>query len=275
MARAIDSTTTVCGIILHPAGHTRSPAIHNAAFQELGIDAVYHAFDVQPDGLEAAVAGMRALGLRQLAVSIPHKEAVMPLLDRLDDEARKIGAVNTITLHEGTLVGSNTDWIGAIQAIRREIEPEGQDAAVLGAGGAARAVVHGLLRAGARVTVLNRTRTKAESLARELGAQDSGTLDDLGDLTPSIIFNTTSVGLRSEQSPVVADSIPSNAVVLDAVYDPQKTRMLRDAAGRGARTVAGKWMLVYQAAEQFRLWTNQEAPVETMARAFDGATPDP
>ncbi len=267
----MSARTMICGIVLHPAGHTRSPAMHNAAFRACGIDATYHAFDVPPDGLADAIRGMRGLGLRQLAVSIPHKTAVMAHLDRVDPTAQAIGAVNTVTLREDGLEGTNTDWIGALKALRREVEPSGLRAVVLGAGGAARAVVYGLLQAGARVSVLNRTEARAAELARSLGAQDSGPLEKLASEAAEIIVNTTSVGLRSEASPVDAAAIPANAVVMDAVYDPADTRLLKDAKDRGARPLGGKWMLVHQAAEQFHLWTGKEAPLEAMAEAFDAA----
>jgi shikimate dehydrogenase len=261
--------TMVCGIILHPAGHTRSPAMHNAAFEASGIDASYQAFDVPPHRLADAIRGMRGLGLRQLAVSIPHKRTVMAHLDRVDERAKAIGAVNTITLRDDALEGANTDWIGALRALEREIEPKGRRAAVLGAGGAARAVVYGLLQAGARVSVLNRTEARAEQLASELGAEGSGPLEGLADLEAEIIVNTTSVGLGTMTSPVAAEALPQGSVVMDAVYQPEQTQLLQDAARRGARPLPGKWMLVHQAAEQFRLWTDTEPPLNAMAQAFD------
>jgi len=270
-AQTPKATTALCGIVLHPAGHTRSPAMHGAAFRTAGIDATYLAFDVPPNSLAAAIAGARALGIRQLAVSLPHKEAVMRHLDSVDPVARRIGAVNTVTLREGKLEGSNTDWYGAVRALERETRLDAARAVVLGAGGTARAVVHGLRERGARVTVLNRTRERADALADELGAEAGGPLTALGDTAHDVLVNTTSVGLDGDASPVPADAIDPEAVVMDAVYEPERTRLLRDAEARGARTVTGKWMLVYQAAEQFQLWTGKEAPVEAMAAAFDAA----
>jgi shikimate dehydrogenase len=270
-ARAgISPTTALCGIVLHPAGHTRSPAMHNAAYAALGIDAVFVAFDVAPERLGVAIAGARALGIRQLAVSIPHKEAVIAHLDEVDPTARRIGAVNTVTLREGRLVGSNTDWIGLARALERETELAGRRAVVLGAGGTARAAVFALRERGARVTVLNRTLARAEALVRELGAERAASLDALGDLDWDVLVNTTGVGLRSEESPVPADVLHAR-VVFDAVYDPPETRLLRDARARGARTIGGKWMLVEQAVEQIRLWTGKDAPADRMADAFDRA----
>ena len=267
--------TTVCGIVLHPAGHTRSPAMHSAAFRALGLDAVYLAFDVPPEALGAAIAGARALGLRQLAVSLPHKRAVMAHLDDVDDTARRIGAVNTVTRRDGKLHGANTDWIGAVRALESEANLDGARAVVLGAGGSARAVVFGLLQRGARVTVLNRTRVRAESLAAELGAEGAGELGDLARTPHDVLVNTTSVGLRAEASPVDATAIDPGAVVMDAVYDPERTRLLRDAESRGARVVPGKWMLVHQAAEQLALWSGRDAPLDVMAAAFDAAGAGP
>ena len=164
---ALSARTQLCGIVLHPAGHTRSPAMHNAAFATLGLDAVYLAFDVTPSALGDAIAGARALRLRQLAVSIPHKESVATHLDEVDETARAIGAVNTVTRHGDRMVGSNTDWLGAVTALEREGSLDGARAVVLGAGGTARAVTFGLLRRGAEVVVLNRTPAKALALARE------------------------------------------------------------------------------------------------------------
>jgi shikimate dehydrogenase len=265
------AATALCGIVLHPSGHTRSPAMHNAAFRALGLDAVYLAFDVPPAALPAAFAGLRALGARQVAVSIPHKRAVLAELDAVDETARRIGAANTATLRDGRLVGSNTDWIGAVRALERETPLAGRRAVVLGAGGTARAVVFGLRERGARVTVLNRTPERAAALARELGAEAAGGLDELGAAEHEVLVNTTSVGLRSDASPVPPEALRPGSVVLDAVYDPERTRLLRDAEARGARTVPGKWMLVHQAAAQLELWTGRRAPIEVMAEAFDAA----
>jgi shikimate dehydrogenase len=267
----ISAATQLCGILLHPAGHTRSPAMHNAAFATLGLDAVYCAFDVTPEALGDAIAGARAFGVRQLAISIPHKQTVMEHLDEVDETARRIGAVNTVTRCRDRLVGANTDWLGAVRALEREIELEGCRAVVLGAGGTARAVVFGLIESGAEVTVLNRTRSKALSLATSLGARDAGGLEDLARIPYDVLVNTTSVGLGEDRSPVPAESLRSDTVVMDAVYEPEETRLLRDARARGAKTLGGMWMLVHQGAEQIRAWCGKEAPVEVMARAFDAA----
>ena len=268
---AIGSDTQLCGIALHPAGHTRSPAMHNAAFAAMGIDATYLAFDVPPEDLSAAITGMRALGIRQLAISIPHKESVIALLDDVDETARRIGAVNTVTRRGAKLVGSNTDWLGAVRAIESVTALANTRAVVLGAGGAARAVVYGLRARGANVTVLNRNPDRARQLCADLEAEASGPISALENIPHDILVNTTSVGLSGDESPVDPGWICADAVVMDAVYEPRETRLLRDAASRGARTIPGKWMLVHQAAEQLREWTGLDAPVEVMAEAFDRA----
>ena len=272
-----------CGIVLHPAGHTRSPAMHDAAHRWLGLDASYTAYDVQPDELERAVARFRSQGLRQFAISIPHKQAMLALVDEVEPVGRAIGAINTATRVGDRWIGTNTDWLGAIRALERETPVDGQRAVVLGAGGTARALVYGLLERGCEVFVLNRTLERATALVAELGATSAGRLNELADLAPAIVVNTTRVGMNEMISPVAADSLPAEGVVLDAVYSPSRTRFLIDAEARGGRIIGGKWMLVYQAVEQLRRWTSLlEAPpseqdlagvVDVMAQAFDDVSP--
>lgn len=270
-----------CGIVLHPAGHTRSPAMHTAAYRSLALPARYDAFDVPPDDLTGAIEEFRRLELRQFAVSIPHKETIIEWIDEIDEIAAIIGAVNTVTRIEDRLVGTNTDWIGAVRALERETTLAGKRAVVLGAGGTARALTYGLRARGAEVHVLNRTVARAEALATDLDAESAGPLEKLAELAPDLVVNTTSVGLREDRSPVPAAALPEGAVVMDAVYDPERTRLLADAAARGGKPIGGKWMLVYQAIEQLRLWTALledppssaalDAVSETMASAFDRA----
>lgn len=270
-----------CGIVLHPAGHTRSPAMHRAAYSQLGLNATYHAYDVPPEDLAAAVADFRERQLRQFAVSIPHKESMLDLVDEVEPVAAAIGAINTVTRVDGRLVGTNTDWMGALRALERETPVRGQRAVVLGAGGTARALVYALRQRDCEVIVLNRTRTRAQELVQDLGAAGADGLEALADLAPEIVVNTTSVGLGQMKSPVDSKALHEGMVVLDAVYSPARTQLLADAEVRGARTIGGKWMLVYQALEQLRLWTRLLDPApgeedlqrltETMAQAFDRA----
>src|SRR4029453_7027389 len=269
MSSRVSASTALCGIVLHPASHTRSPAMHNAAFEALGIDARYPAFDVAPtprtpprraSSPAHALRRARALGFRQLAVSLPHKEAVIPLLDAGDETARRIGAVNTVTRQGELLRGANTDWLGAVRALERAGKIQGRRAVVLGAGGTARAVVFGLCERGASMTVLNRNVERARALARELGAQGAGPLSALAETPCEVLVQASSVGLRSDASPVAEGALPRGALGRDAVYDPPEPRLLREARARGCTTVGGKWMLVEQAAEQVRLWTGREPP---------------
>lgn len=255
--------------------------MHNAAFAALGLDARYLAFDVPPAKLGDALRGARAMGFQQLAISVPHKETALRLVDELDDTVERIGALNTITRRGEKLVGANTDWLGAIRALERATTAgtqqgaaalAGRRAVVLGAGGTARAVTFGLLQAGAVVTVLNRNTSRATDLARSLGASGSGALDELGDLDFDILVNTTTVGMGTDESPALSEHLHEDLVVLDAVYAPEHTRLLRDAQAKGAAVVGGKWMLVAQAVEQIRIWSDLEAPAELMARAFDAAS---
>lgn len=277
--------TIECGVVLHPAGHTRSPVMHEAAYRALGLDARYRAYDVPPDRLAAAVADFRARGVRQLSVSIPHKEAMLALVDELEPVVEAIGALNTVLRAGDRLVGTNTDWIGALRALERAVPVAGQRAVVLGAGGTARAVVFALRQQGCEVFVLNRTRERAEVLAAELDAQGAYGLEALESLAPALLVNTTSVGMGEWRSPVAAAGLREGMVVLDAVYAPERTRLLAEAEERGAKAVGGKWMLVHQAAEQLRRWTERlEQPpspdalagvVDVMAEAFDRAGRDP
>jgi shikimate dehydrogenase len=270
-----------CGVVLHPAGHTRSPAMHNAAYRALGIDAHYRVHDVAPAQLAAAVADFRARGVRQLSISIPHKETMLELVDELEPVVRAIGALNTVLRVGDRLIGTNTDWIGVLAALERVVAVRGQRAVVLGAGGTARAAVYALCQRGCEVFVLNRTLARAEALAQQLGAQGAFGLDALGRLGPELVVQTTSVGMGEWESPVAADAFGPGMVVLDAVYSPERTRLIAEAEARGATTVGGKWMLVHQAVEQLRRWTEHlpEPPspkaltrvVDVMATAFDEA----
>ncbi len=258
------SPRAVCGIVLHPAGHTLSPVIHRAAYSALGLDASFSVFDVPAPRLSDTLRELRASGLTQLCVSLPHKEAVLRLADRVSDAAREIGAANTLTLRGGELVADNTDWIG----VTRTLEPlgswTGRRATVLGAGGAARAVVHALRRLGLEVSVVNRTRERAERLVRDLGGR-VGTLDDAYDL----LVNATSLGMapKSDETPVPLAQLLPGATVFDTVYRPLETRLLREARSRACRVQDGLDMLVHQAVEQIRLWSGKSADPALLRRA--------
>lgn len=279
----ITTDTQLLGIIGNPVSHSLSPAMHNAALRHLGINAVYLAFTVKDPA--AALAGMRALHLRGLSVTIPHKIAVMAHLDELSETARTIGAVNTIINHEGRLIGTNTDCYGAVETLKRHGSLAGKRVAVLGAGGAARALGVGLKQENARITIYNRGADSGRRLAEELEAAFVPLAAFTGRDT-DILVNTTPVGLRphTEQLPVAPQCLNPEMLVMDMVYNPLETTLLRAAARKGCKTLDGTHMLVLQGARQFELWTGRQAPVAVMREAVmhalaagtknDGSTKD-
>ncbi|MFC7155481.1 shikimate dehydrogenase [Halomarina halobia] len=257
----------VFGLLGNPVGHSLSPPMHEAAYRELDVDARYVTFEPDPDDLAAAVAGARALGIAGLNVTIPFKRDVLDLVDP-DPLAARIGAVNTIDVP--AMRGYNTDAEGAVRALREHgVEPAGT-AVVVGAGGAGRAVAFGLAEEGMRVRIANRTVARAEELAAAIGAAAACGLDDLPDALADadVLVNATSVGMEEDRSPVPADALHADLAVLDAVYAPVETRLLRDAAAAGATTVDGAWMLLYQGVAAFERWTGRPAPVEAMNDAL-------
>jgi shikimate dehydrogenase len=280
MKHSISGKTKVCGVIGDPIEHTMSPVMHNAAFSELGLDYVYLAFRVRAEGLAQAIEGMRALNIRGLNVTIPHKVAVIPFLDELDPLAEKIGAVNTIVSDAGLLRGYNTDATGFLKALKdKGFEPGGKRVAVLGAGGAARAVSFILAESGANLVILNRRQELdwAEALARQISdtfkKEVKALESDAANLkaaleSADIVVNATSVGMspHSDESPVPAKLLRPGMVVFDIVYNPLKTRLATEAARAGAETVMGLDMLVGQGALSFEMWTGKKAPVELMKR---------
>ena len=269
-----DAETRLYGIVGDPVEHSLSPAMHNAAFRALGINAVYLAFCVT--SAESAVRAIRDLNIQGVSVTIPHKESMIQFLDQADEFVSAIGAVNTIKNRDGRLCGTNTDWIGAVKALQEKAAIEGKRAVVLGAGGSARAVVYGLRRHGAEVHVANRTVEKAERLASEFGCTFSG-LDRLHEITGDILVNTTSVGMAGPsgagkgQMPIAPETAGQFSVVMDIVYSPLKTRLLEEAEARGAEVIDGLRMLLHQALAQFEFWTGKSAPKQVMEEALYSA----
>ncbi len=272
----ISGKTEVCGVIGDPIEHTMSPVMHNAAFGKLGIDWVYLAFRVRREELERALGGVRALNIRGINVTIPHKAAVIPFLDGMDPLAEKIGAVNTIVNDGGALTGYNTDAAGFLRAmLEKGIKPEGKNIVILGAGGAARGISFILAGNGARVIILNRHLARAEDLARrvsKLTSKEAGARQ-LEEETlrealngADILVNATSAGMVPdiETTPVPAGLLRPGLVVFGIVYNPVKTRLLREAEAAGATTISGLEMLVWQGALAFEKWTGRKAPVDLM-----------
>lgn len=261
--------TAIYGIIGWPLGHTLSPALHNWGFSRLSIDARYETFPLEPEGLPAFMDRVRTGEIRGLSVTIPHKRAVMARLDRITDRARRVGAVNTLFWDGDALCGENTDVIGVVAPLGRLPSLPGS-ALILGAGGAARAAVAGLLELGvADVAVANRTRAKAEGLAADFSVRVVDWAARM-DESPGLICNTTPLGMSGanrDRSPWDADRFPEGCAAYDIVYNPLETRFLRDAAAAGCAVISGLEMFLHQGLAQFRLWTGRDMD-EAGARAL-------
>jgi shikimate dehydrogenase len=271
----------LAGVIGDPVAHSRSPAIHNAAFAHLSLPARYELWPTPAAGLAARVASLRAEHILGANVTLPHKVAVLELLDRLDPAVSVIGAANTIIREaDGTLTGANTDAPAFLESLREDgdYEPAGQTAVILGASGAARAAAVALVGAGvARLFVVNRSLAKAEALLGDvLAAASADPLlyalapgdAELADVLASagLVVNATSLGWQGDEMPLPAELLPPGALIFDLVY--RSTPLLRAAAERGARPLDGSGMLVRQAALAFERWTGQTAPLDVMRAAM-------
>jgi shikimate dehydrogenase len=261
----------VYGLVGNPVGHSLSPAMHEAAYAELDMEARYLTFEPDPGDLREAVHGADALGVRGLNVTIPFKEDVLPFVDP-DPLAERIGAVNTIDLSEDP-TGYNTDAAGVTRALEHHGVERSGTAVVFGAGGAGRAASLALADEGMTVRIANRTVPRAEALADAVPNASAHGLEELTSLLADadVLVNATSVGMESEETPVPEAALHGELAVLDAVYSPLETRLLREARAVGADTVDGAWMLLYQGIEAFELWTGRTAPVEAMNRALRSA----
>jgi len=263
---SIDSHTALYAVIGNPVRHSLSPVMHNRAFSHIGYNAAYLALPVED--VAGAVSGIRAFGIRGVSVTIPHKVAIMDYLDEIDENAARIGAINTVVNREGVLHGCNTDAWGAVKALTEQSQIAGKTVGIIGAGGAARAIGFGVISERARVIILNRTREKGEKLAKVLGG-------DFQPLTPAlrlncdILINTTPVGMTpdSGMSPIPPKALTKEMVVMDIVYNPLRTKLLQDAEAIGCPTIDGTAMFVYQGALQFELWTGKKAPIDVMRDA--------
>lgn len=264
----------VFGLVGNPVEHSLSPPMHEAAYEALGLDARYVTFEPTREALATAVDGADALGVAGLNVTIPFKRDVVSLV-AADDLAARIGAVNTVDFTGETVTGHNTDAAGVRRSFAyHDVPLADRTAVVVGAGGAGRAAAFALVDAGATVRIANRTVETAESLAADVGdAASAHALDDLPALLADadVLVNATSVGMEEDESPVPADALHDGLAVLDAVYSPLRTRLLRDADAAGATTIDGAWMLLFQGVAAFELWTGLDAPVDAMNDALRGA----
>lgn len=274
----VDSHTLLFGVIGDPIRHSRSPLMMNRAFRETGINGIYTAFHIKPERLGDFAAGVRAMGIRGVNVTIPHKLDIMRHLDEIDAGAQAIGAVNTIVNDNGRLTGFNTDGIGYVRSLKEEVEPDlsGKRIVVIGAGGAARGIVYALAQEKpALIMIVNRTVERAQELATafafgtmaELAAESTDKLETLC-AAADIVINTTSIGMypHVDVSPVNGAWLKPGSVASDLIYNPLKTKFLREAEQRGLRIHGGLGMFIYQGAYAFEYWTGQPAPVEAMRK---------
>ena len=260
------NTSNIYAVFGNPVGHSLSPVMHNAAFKRMKIDAHYVPFCVK--NVEDAVRGIRGLDIRGVSVTIPFKTTVMPYLDEVDESSLRIGAVNTI-LNDGNgrLKGFNTDWIGLNRDLEESLEIRGKTFAILGAGGAARAAVFGIQKEGGTPVIFNRTTKTGEGVAREFGCPFYS-LSEIEKIKADCLINTTSVGMAPdiEKSPLMQESLTNFRWVVDIIYNPLKTKLLREAQEAGCTVLDGVGMFVHQGAEQTKIWMGMEPP-RTLMRA--------
>ena len=276
----IKGTTKNLGVMGWPIAHSLSPVLQNAAIEEAGLDYVYISLPVPPEKLKEAVAGLRAMQFTGWNVTIPHKQAIMAELDAVDEDARIIGAVNTVVNRDGHLTGYNTDCIGFMQPLAQQgFLPKGKEATILGAGGAARAVIWGLLRAKVkRITLGVRNPAKAARLAEEFAAygeiqvlhwEDSAFAEHLA--VTDLLVNTTPLGMYPHvegMPPVDWTKLKKDALVYDIIYTPERTRFLSEAQAHGHAIITGEGMLAGQGAAAFTLWTGVAPDLALMKRAL-------
>lgn len=262
------SLPILCGsMAAHP--YRLAVELHNSAYRALGIDYTFVYFGITDP--QAGVAAIRALNIRGMNVSMPFKSDVMAYLDELDPAARAIGAVNTIDNRDGVLTGYNTDYVGAVRALEEQVQLEGTRVALLGAGGAGRAVAYGLKQRGAQVTIYNRSVGRAVQLAEEFGLEVGGTLQEFaGGATCDILVNATSIGFKEpRKSPVDQARLRPDLVVMDVVFLPARTRLLQLAEEAGCRVISGVRMLLHQACGQVELYTGCGAPLTVMEQVIE------
>lgn len=277
----ITAKTKILGIFGYPTGHTISPAMHNAVIKALRLDMVYLPFEVKPSELREAIKCIKSIGMIGVNITIPHKEAVIKFIDDVSEEARHIGAVNTIVNKDGRLIGHNTDGYGYITSLKEEcnFNPKGKNIAILGAGGAARGILVALsVKKPKTIVIANRTLARAISLIKAFKGKFPETKFKAVDLNKDILkkyfkeiellVNTTSVGMKKNETvEIPLELLPKTAVVSDIVYNPLETLLLKKAKKLGLTTHSGLGMLVHQGVKSFKLWTGMDAPIEVMRKA--------
>ena len=279
----VKATTNIYGIFGHPVKHSLSPDMHNSAFNTLGLNSVYVAFDIAPDNIEEATRAIRVMGIKGINITIPHKQTIISFLDEVSPDAKLTGAVNTVKNENGKLWGFNTDVGGFLRAIREDLDfsPEGNTLFLIGAGGAARAVLSAFcMNGGAVVYIADIIQAKAIELANQFKANfqniaiETVAPDDQNILKQKfgeadILVNASPAGMDGVGShDIPLTSLNKNAVVYDLVYKPPNTKLLNDAKELGHKASGGLTMLLYQGAESFEIWTGERAPVEIMKKAL-------
>ncbi len=279
----VKATTGIYGIFGHPVKHSLSPNMHNSAFNELGLDSVYVAFDIDPENIEQATNSIRVMGIKGINITIPHKQTIMPFLDEIAPDAKLTGAVNTVKNEDGKLSGFNTDVGGFLRAIREDLDfnPEGKTLFLTGAGGAARAVLSAFcMNRGSVVYIADIISEKAVELANQFKSNfENITFETINienkELVSEkfkeadILVNASPAGMDGVGSlDIPLSSLNKNAVVYDLVYKPQNTKLLTDAKELGHKASGGLSMLLYQGAESFEIWTGENAPVDVMKKAL-------
>ncbi len=268
MQLEISASSSLCLIIGDPVSHSLSPAMHNAAYAVVGLPFVMAGAHVQTEALPDAIQGIRALKIRGLAVTMPHKVAIMELLDEVDPIASTIGAVNTVVNHNGKLTGYNTDWLGILRPLEKYTSLQGKKVALLGAGGAAQAALYACTTKGASVTIFNRSLERAESIAERFGASVRP-LEKAEELSAfDIIINTTAVGMAPdvEASPAPESVLTKDQIVFETIYAPVTTKLVEMSKRVGAKTILGLAMFLEQGTAQFHLHTGVKAPREEMEK---------
>ncbi|MFH1152603.1 MAG: shikimate dehydrogenase [Pseudomonadota bacterium] len=264
--KRVDTSTVLFGVFGNPVAHSMGPVMHNAAFKKIGFNAVYLAFRITD--IANGILAIRELGIRGVSITIPFKESVIPFLDEIDEDARCMGAVNTIVNQNGKLTGYNTDHRGAVEPLMALTSLQRRHVCILGAGGAAKAVAFGLKKKNAVITITNRTVSKGISLAHQVGAAFVS-MDDFETARPDIIINTTSIGMtpNQDQTPLDKRFLHPGMIVMDIVYNPLETRFLKEAKTAGCRLIDGLSMFIHQGAAQFKLFTGKDAPEPVMRDA--------
>jgi len=260
-----------------PIAHSLSPLMHNAGYKALDLAADYQKFRVSPEDLGEAILGLKALGFSGWNVTVPHKEAILPFLDELTEEARQAGAVNTVKVHKGRLIGHNTDGSGFVRSLQEHMElGEGKEVVLMGAGGAAKGIAMALAPFGVQLCIMNRTPERGAELVekiREWGGQARQEVWGRGEwLTQAdCVIQTTSLGLKKEEYPFSLEGIHPGTLVMDIIFNPGETPFLQSAKALGCKIVNGMDMLLYQGVNAWEFWLEDKAPVESMRKALHQA----